>query len=338
MTEPAPGYSKLFVLKEYWYGLRPNKPEFVPKDYPDLTGKTALVTGFNAGIGYEVAKLLYSKNCNVIGIVRTETKGLDARKRILEDVADSTGDVQVVGGCELSDLTTIKAVATNVKKIVGENPISIIIHNAGIMPPTNTGTSKQGFDLIFATNVLGPQLLQHFLDPLFLKKDDDLKRIVWVSSSAHFNGFEEYGINWENPTFEGVEAAKRPPATTLYGQSKAANILQAKAWATRHKEIVDQINCVSVSCFPGVLKSELTRDYSSWMHLIKNVLFWDCEYGAYSELYAALSPNLTLKNEGAYIVPFGEIHEPRDDIKVGLTNGTDLKLWDLVESIIGKYF
>lgn len=107
---------------------------------------------------------------------------------------------------------------------------------------------------------MGPQLLQYFLDPLFLKKDDPLKRIVWVSSGAYSSGFSEYGIHWENPTFEGVPISKRPNNLTLYDQSKAANILQAKAWSTAHKGLVEEIVCVSVSCFPGMLKTDLAKD------------------------------------------------------------------------------
>lgn len=338
MTEPAPSYSRLASLKALAYGCFPNKPTYLPKDYPDLTGKRAIVTGCNTGIGYEAVKLLYTKNCSVIMVVRTESKGISACEEIKKSVPDSNGSLIVVGGCDFGDLTLMKGAAQEIKDILKNEPLNIIIHNAGIMPPKNDQTSVQGNELIFQTNVMGPQLLQHFLDPLFLKKDSDLKRIVWVSSCAHLFGFPEYGINWQNPTYTNISISARPLAMILYGQSKAANIHQAKAWALKHKSIVDEIGCISVSCYPGNLNSGLTRNYDFFTRYVWSHIFYGSEYGAYSELFAALNPGLTIKDQGKYIAPFGEIHAPRADIKVGLENGSCVKLWDLVEEKISQYF
>lgn len=338
MVQPAPSYSRSRGLGELYRSLRPYKPTYLPDEYPDLTNKTAIVTGANTGIGFHVSKLLYGKNCNVISVVRSESKGLEASAIIKKEVTNSKGSITVVSGCDFLDLSTVKQVGTDIKTVLGDKPLSIIIHNAGLMAPDSRGTSKQGYEAMFSVNVLGPQLLQHFLNPIFLKKDDPLKRIVWVSSGAHFSGFPQYGINWENPTFEGVPIAERPNHQTLYGQSKAANIFQAKAWSTRHKELVEEIGCVSVSCFPGILKTELLRNWGSVANFVAGCLFYDGVYGAYTELYAALYPKLSTKDQGAYIFPFGEIHDPREDVKVGLTNGTDLKLWDYAEGKISPFF
>ncbi|SCU99331.1 LANO_0F01486g1_1 [Lachancea nothofagi CBS 11611] len=339
MSGKGPAFSSLYKFKELYYSFRPSNPAYTPEQYPDLNGKLAVITGANTGIGFEVMKLLYSKNCNVICIVRSQEKGLEARKRVLDEVKGSFGSIQVVGGCELGSLAKVRTAANEITKAIGGRPVCLIVHNAGVMPRANTDTSEDGFEKMFAVNVMGPQLLQHYLDPLFLKKDDDMKRIVWVSSCAHFYGFSDYGINWENPTFENVELKDRPSALTLYGQSKAANIFQAKAWATKHKAIVDNIGCVSVSCFPGLIQSDLQRDItSSWAKKAMSTILFKSYYGAYTELFAALSPKLKITDQGAYIVPFGEIHDPRCDIKSGLENGTDLKLWDFVESKISAFF
>lgn len=338
MTEPAPPYSKKNLWYEAYVGFRPYKPSFLPENYPNLAGKAAIVTGSNTGVGFQVVKLLYEKNCDVIAVVRTDSKGKDAREKILKDVSGSTGSITVVGGCDFLDLATVKPASEGIKSALGNKPLNIIIHNAGLMSPVSTGTSKQGYEAMFSVNVLGPQLLQHFIDPLFLKKDDTLKRIVWVSSFAHYLGFDQYGINWENPTFEGVAISERPNSMTLYGQSKAANIFQAKAWATRHEAVVADIGCVSVSCYPGNLNTDLQRDWNWIGRKIVSYFLFDSIYGAYTELYAALSPVLTTKDHGAYVVPFGEVHDPRADVKVGLTNGSDLKLWDWNENKISDFF
>ena len=335
---PAPGYSKKKLLCDIYYGFRPNKPTFTPEDYPDLTGKTALVTGCNTGIGKHVVVLLYQKNCNIIGVVRTHEKGDAARDEIVNNNPESNGTITVVGGCDYLDLAKIPSVAENIKKVLDGKPLNIIVHNAGLMAPDNKGTSAQGYEAMFQTNVLGPQLLQHFLDPLFVKKDDtSLKRIVWVSSGAHLLAFNTYGINWEDPTFEKVAVSERPDNQTLYGQSKAANIYQAKAWYENHKEFCDEVDCVSVSCYPGNLRTDLQRGWGLTMFFMK-FLFWDGVYGAYSELFGALSPTLKAKDSGSYVVPFGEIQDPREDVKLGLTNGVYMKLWGLVEKKIKQYY
>lgn len=336
-TEPAPNYSKFTSLKELYYGFRPDKPSFLPDDYPDLTNKTAIVTGCNTGIGKYVIELLYQKNCNVIGIVRTESKGEEAKKEILSNNPNSKGNITIIGGCDYLDLTKIAEVGATIKEVLGTNSLNIVIHNAGLMAPTSDGTSVQGYEAMFQTNVLGPQLLQHFIDPLFLKKDDiSLKRIVWVSSAAYLLAPKPYGIYWENPTFENVPGEKRPRCESLYGQSKTANIFQAKIWFEKHKEIAEEIGCVSVSCYPGNLRTDLQRGWGIGLQLMK-VLMWDGVYGAYSELYGALSPDVKPSDSGAYVVPFGKIHDPREDIKAALENGVAEKVWNFVEEKITKY-
>lgn len=326
------------MLSGLWQGMWPRKPTFLPEQYPDLTGISAVVTGANTGIGYEVVRLLYEKNCHVIAVVRAEEKGIAARDKILSEVTGSSGSVDVVSGCDFLDLSTVKPAGDRIKELLRGKPLGVIIHNAGLMAPNSEGTSKQGYEAMFSVNVLGPQLLQHFLDPLFLQKDTALKRIVWVSSGAHLYGFKEYGINWENPTFKDVPIGKRPHYQALYGQSKAANVLQANAWAAKNQKTVDATGCVSVSCFPGILHTELVRNWGFLTNKLMPLFTYGATHGAYSELYSALSPDLTTKDQGAYIVPFGEIGQPRADLQAGMANGSDVRLWETVESIIKPFF
>ncbi|CCH58888.1 hypothetical protein TBLA_0B00440 [Henningerozyma blattae CBS 6284] len=339
MTEPAPVYTRREYIKGYYYGFFPIKPTFLPKDYPDLSGKTAIVTGSNSGIGFHTMRFLYEKNCNVISVVRSESKGEVAKDKIVKEFPDSKGSITTVSGCDFLDLANVKPVGLKIKEILKGKPLNIIIHNAGIMPLINTETSKQGIEAIFQVNVMGPQLLQSFLDPLFLKKDDPLKRIVWVASGAHLSGFPEYGIHWEDPGFEKTPVAERPPAFTLYGQTKAANVLQAHAWATVNKKLVEDVGCVSVSVYPGNLKTNLESvQKNNWiMRTIINKFCYDGEHGAYTELYAALSPKLTVKDQGAYVVPYGDVREPRSDVAMAMKNGSDVKLWNIVEEKNAPY-
>lgn len=337
-TESAPTYSKLRQLYEIYYGFFPNKPTFTLDDYPDLIGKIAIVTGSNSGVGYQTTKLLYKQNCNVIMVVRSESKGLKAGEQIKKEVSESKGSLTVISGCDFGDLSLMKGTASKIEKYLDGRPLNIIIHNAGFSCLTNDQISKQHYELNFQTNAMGPQLLQHFLDPLFLRKDSNLKRIVWVTSITHSLTPLEYGINWTDPTYENTPLTKRPTTMILYGQSKAAVIYQAKAWATKNKDIVDDIGCISVSCYPGNLKSNFCKDYSYIKKFFIYLFFSDCIYGAYSELFAALNPKFTISDQGKYIGPFGEVREPREDIQTALVNGVYLKLWDYIEERISKFY
>lgn len=93
-----------------------------------------------------------------------------------------------------------------------------------------------------------------------------------------------------------------------------------------------------MSSYPGNLRSDIVRDYTWITRDLAKILLYDCVYGAYNELFSVLSPEITLKDQGKYVGPFGEFRIPREDIEFGLTNGTDTKLWDYVEKKISWFF
>ncbi|KAL6942367.1 hypothetical protein ACO0QE_003541 [Hanseniaspora vineae] len=329
-----PKYSRIDFLCQNYQALRPYKPVYLPKDYPDLTNKIAIVTGMNTGIGYHVTKLLLAQNCEVYGLVRTESKGEEAKTKILKELGTTgKGSLTIVSGCELSDFAKVKEVGLKLQnEILKDKTINIIIHNAGLMSSlNNTSNEKEGIELMFATNVMGPQLLQNYLDPLFLKKDSDLKRIVWVSSLAHQNAPWPYGIHFEDPMYKDL--SKRPSSFDLYGQSKACNVLQAKAWATQNN--ASKYGIISTSCFPGILTTDLMRDFPSILQRLGKMLFYTPVYGAYSELFAALSP--AIQKQAEYVLPFGKIGKPRADIAAAMENGIDLKFWDFIQESLKEY-
>lgn len=273
--------------------------------------------------------------------MRTEEKGEQAKKNIIEANQDCKGTIDIIGGCDLLDLNKVATTGTNLVKLLEtpeSQPLNTVIHNAGLMSSRNDETSTQQYDAMFQTNVLGPQLLQHYIDPFLLKDDDQtLKRIVWVSSYGHFLCPSPYSIYWEDPTFKNVPAEKKPRNMELYGQSKACNIYQAQAWYDTQKKQAGQIGCVSVSCYPGNLNTDLTRSWNARLVSVMKWVLFDGVYDAYSEPFGALSPTLKPSDSGSYIVPFGEIHEAREDVKAGLTNGVAQQVWEYCESLISPF-
>jgi NAD(P)-dependent dehydrogenase (short-subunit alcohol dehydrogenase family) len=130
-----------------------------------------------------------------------------------------------------------------------------------------------------------------------------------------------------------------PIAQLNYAQSKAGNIYLASEFAKRHGK--DGI--VSVSWNPGNLKTELQRHTDLFQKTAMRPLLYPAKNGAYTELYAAASPDLTVADGGQFIAPFGRKFEPRLDIKKGLKeksdggSGVGAQFWDWCEKTTREF-
>ena len=303
----------LLGLQSTFNGFFPCKPTYTEEQYPKLDGKVVIVTGGNTGVGYQTAKSLAgSTNAKVYIFARNKEKALAAIQKMELEVAKEYNkkkiDVHFIK-LDLGDLTTIKASADEF--LSKEDRLDIIIHNAGVMTPPKGSETTQGFELQLGTNGLGTFLFQKYLDPIFIKTSKNNKpyesRVVWVASTAHFLA-PEGGINYADPNFKDTDY----PGMGIYGQSKAVNVQQAIAWPKNHPEAK---NVLSLSLCPGFLSTELQRHTGS---ILKKILTWilhDARYGAYTELYAALNPELTAANQGNHIWSFGKLGGIRPDIE-----------------------
>lgn len=311
-------------LRDFW----PPRPQYLPKDYPDLTGKTTLVTGSNTGIGYETAKALLKQNATVVFANRSIEKTQIAVEKIKAELGGADiSDRVVIVKTDLSDLSTIKASAEELNS-KGINKLHYTILNAGVMQPPVGSKTKQGFELQIGTNVLGHQLLQKFLTPLVLNAvtPDFNPRVIWVASAAHLSSPANGGIDWDS--FRNAQNTK---SIAVYGQSKTGNIYQAYIYGQQHKDVI------SLAVHPGYLGSDLGRSHPAFVRFIFRCIMATPVYGSYSELFGALSPDVKLQDTGRYIGPWGNFRELREDIHDGLTNGTAQKLWDWAEAEIAPY-
>jgi NAD(P)-dependent dehydrogenase (short-subunit alcohol dehydrogenase family) len=184
------------------------KDRWTNENIPDLSGKTAIVTGSNSGIGFEAAKALAKKDARVIMAVRNIEKGEKAAKEIMDAYADS---IIVVAELDLGSLESVKTFAN---KFNAENQrLDILINNAGVMMPPYS-TTMDGFELQFGTNHLGHFALTGLLLPLLIKTENS--RVVNVSSSGHKAGKINFEDLHSNNSYNKMKA---------YGQSKLANLL-----------------------------------------------------------------------------------------------------------------
>ena len=179
-------------------------------DIPDQTGRTAVVTGANTGLGYETALTLAAKGANVVVAVRNLEKGRDAVRRI-EQVTGADVELQRL---DLSSLRSVRDAADELR--TAHDRIDLLINNAGVMFPPQSRTAE-GFELQFGTNHLG-----HFaLTGLLLDRMRTVpgSRVVTVSSDAQSVGRMQFDdLNWARRRYRRMGA---------YAQSKLANLLFA---------------------------------------------------------------------------------------------------------------
>lgn len=212
------------------------------ENMPDLTGKTAIVTGGNTGIGYETVKALYEKGANVTLAARDENKAKAAVEKIKSETK-AAGNLDM-GILNLANLAQIKTFADEFKD--KHNQLDILINNAGVMIPPASKTDD-GFELQFGVNFLGHFALTRHLFP-FLKSSPNA-RIVTLSSGAVTL---TDGIDFENLKLE-----KPYNEWQSYAVSKLADVLFT--YELDRKIKAAGLNMFSLAAHPGVTRTDLQR-------------------------------------------------------------------------------
>ncbi|MGI9330785.1 MAG: SDR family oxidoreductase [Gammaproteobacteria bacterium] len=207
----------------------------------DLTGKTALVTGANSGLGLETLRVLALRGATVIGTGRTLEKAAKA-------CATVTGNTVPVA-LELTDFDSVTACAESVRAL--NRPIDMLVLNAGVMALPEL-EQVNGLEKQFVTNHLGHFLLTRLLLDQVLAAPAG--RVVVVSSSA-LKWADETAIEWDNLSGERDYSANR-----AYGQSKLANALFSLELSRR----LAGTHATSNSMNPGPVLTNLQRHAPGW--------------------------------------------------------------------------
>src|SRR5258708_14710743 len=146
-------------------------------DIPDQTGRTAVITGANTGLGYETAAALAAKGAHVVLAVRNIEKGKEAARGIEQATPDAQVQLQEL---DLTSLDSIRAAANDLRS--DHESIDLLINNAGVMF-TPKSTTKDGFELQFGTNHLGHFAFTALLLDRLLPVAGS--RVVTISSVGH---------------------------------------------------------------------------------------------------------------------------------------------------------
>jgi NAD(P)-dependent dehydrogenase (short-subunit alcohol dehydrogenase family) len=288
---------------------------------PDQTGRTAVVTGANTGLGYQTAAALAAKGAHVVLAVRNTDKGNEAAARI----ADATPGASVaVQALDLTSLASIRQAAEELR--ANHTTIDLLINNAGVMM-TPKSTTKDGFELQFGTNHLGHFALTGLLLDRIVAAPGS--RIVTVSSVGH--RFARSGIR-----FEDLQWEKDYSRVGAYGQAKLANLMFTYELQRR----LQGTDTIAAAAHPGGSRSELTRNLPRLVQAVSRVLeplYQGPDMGALPTLRAATDPGVV---GGQYFGPDGFAEQRGYPVVVASSRvshdiGAQQRLWAVSEELTG---
>ena len=210
-------------------------------DVPDRSGRVAVVTGANSGIGYEAAAVLAGRGARVVVAVRDLGKGESAVHQIKRRSPNADVALQQL---DLSSLASVRAAAEDLRAAYPR--IDLLINNAGVMYPPKQ-TTADGLELQFGTNHLGHFALTGLLLDHLLPVEGS--RVVTVASIAHNI---QAGIH-----FEDLQWERSYNRVAAYGQSKLANLMFTYELQRRLAD--KQAPTVAVAAHPGISNTELMR-------------------------------------------------------------------------------
>jgi NAD(P)-dependent dehydrogenase (short-subunit alcohol dehydrogenase family) len=252
-----------------------NRSTWTTADIPDQSGRTAVVTGANTGLGLETAAVLAASGATVVLAVRNTDKGGAARATILERHPGADVSVQEL---DLSALSSVRAAAADL--VEGHERIDLLINNAGVMY-TPKSTTADGFELQMGTNHLGHFALTGLLLPRLLETAGS--RVVSVSSVGHRIRSR---IDVERlATTDGYERV------AAYGRSKLANLLFT--YELQRRLGASGASTTALAAHPGVSDTELTRNsprFIQWGGFLVRPFTQGADRGALPTLRAATDP------------------------------------------------
>ena len=245
------------------------KLQWTNRDVPDQTGRCAVVTGANSGIGFETAKILAQKGAHVIMACRNKDKANVAIERMKQESREISVELIPL---DLSSLQSVRVFAATF--CASHKRLDLLINNAGVMLTPSRVETKDGFELQFGINHIG-----HFALTLRLLKillATEKSRVINLSSVAHRAGTIAFDdLHWKHRPYK---------MTGSYSQSKLANLLFTLELQRLLKST--KTTTTAVAAHPGWTRTNL-QDESRLLRLLNPLLAMQPWQGALPTLYAA---------------------------------------------------
>ena len=297
-------------------------------DVPDLSGKVAIVTGANSGIGWDTAVVFAEKGATVIMACRSMEKGQAALDKLKTELPGA--DVELMQ-LDLASLDSVRAfVETFDTKY---DRLDLLINNAGIMMVPYAQTAD-GFESQFGTNHLGHFALTGLLLDTLLATPG--ARVVNVSSTGHRMG----NMDFDHIMSEGPEAYR---AAAAYGNSKLANLLFTHELQRRFE--VAGVDAEALAAHPGGTNTNLQDEMGDNWYIkplmpLMRMYMQDSRMGALPTVRAAVDPEA---RGGQYYGPGGFMEQRGYPVLVQSNaashNTADAKkLWQVSGELTGVRF
>ena len=317
---------------------------------PSQAGRRAIVTGANSGIGYPTAAELARKGATVVMACRDRTKGEAAVARMRRELSGAKVEF---GELDLASLASVRAFAA--RELARDEPLDLLINNAGVMAPPKRKETKDGFELQFGTNVLGHFALTGLLLPALgraavrygstggvVQGGFGRPRVVTVASIAHKRG---------RLHFEDLQYRTGYVPMKSYQQSKLADLMFALEMDRRLRgNASGHAAIMSIAAHPGVANTNLfqvgefgafEKKIRAWAGHLMGILLNSDVQGALPTLYAATA---TTAESGGYYGPQSLFETRGGDVGPAkiMPQALDLtdaaRLWDVCEELTGVRF
>jgi NAD(P)-dependent dehydrogenase (short-subunit alcohol dehydrogenase family) len=277
---------------------------------PRLDGKCALVTGGNAGIGLEISRGLARRGAEVIVAARNTSTSEQACKTIAAETGSTLHHVRL----DLADLDSVVAASAQLKELMGNRPLDILVANAGIWPKVYA-ESAQRHEIAFATNTLGHHVLvRRMLEQGLLRR----ARVVVLTGDIYIRQSE----CTSDFKYEGASGG-----ALAYSRSKLGNIWFAAELQRRYPDL--EVCAVH----PGVIASGLGGKATGFAAFMQGIMLLDVERGAQTPLWCATQPDV---ERGAYYHnTMGRLVLSQSDPAASAQKAG--KLWALLEQLSADF-
>ena len=256
-----------------------NGTGWTTSDLPPQTGRRALVTGANSGIGFHTALELARKGAEVIMPARTEAKAEEAISRIRKEVPAAKLVPDIL---DLADLGSVRTFAERFLNRFASASLDLLINNAGVYALGTRQVTSDGFERQFATNYIGPFALTALLFPSIKRKPGS--RVVTVASIYSKAG----KIDFDNLQFE----RSYRPVYGAYAMSKLADLM----FSLELQNLLTTVNSpiASICAHPGYSITNIKNSTPFYIRFLgalpQPFLAQSAAQGALPTLFAAAAP------------------------------------------------
>ncbi|KAF8954534.1 short-chain dehydrogenase [Flammula alnicola] len=317
-----------FTFRQFWKEQRNPVP---PVAKADLSQKTVIVTGANAGIGFEAAKHFALMNPEkLILACRSRQRGEEALTKLKEQTNYKGAELWIL---DLANFSSVKSFAEKFEKEGGR--LDILVENAAIIPPPKVELSAEGWEPTFQINNLSTSLLAFLLLPRMLETSKDYNttpRLVVVSSEVHYwTKIDPKVIDAAHPfqLFGGsLEYLTPSVIRSRYSDTKLLNLFFARALNDRLQGQSLIVNAVNPGFCYSSLSSSLKGPMAVADWIMKKVLARTSEEGSRQLIWAAVGgEEMEDQLRGAFI-SLGRVSEASDYVLSKVGQAAQEKLWD----------